>query len=594
MIDSTSSKLILLRSALKQNSLNAYIIPVASPHPGENIPDHWQIVKWLTGFDGSAGVVVITDSFAGLWTDSRYYLQAGEQLKGSEFELMMPGPGTSVDYIDWLEENPGLQRKIGLDGRIFSLSAFRKLEARLLKKGVMIDYGCDLIKDIWSNRPRLPSTPAFDHPVRFAGKERAVKMREVRDEMKKLNISYHLLTSCDDIMWLLNIRGRDFTYSPLLMSFAMISEKQVFLFSGENSIPPDLVSEFEGQGIVIRPYDKCSTIFSSFTEGSILYLNPGTTSVSLWSQVPGYVKIFEGGSIPAGMKAIKNKTEIENLSRTMVKDGTALTKFFYWFESSKGVISLTERSVKEELLNLRARQVGFLGPSFNTIAAFNEHAALPHYTETSESNANIDSEGILLIDSGGHYQGGTTDITRTISLGFPTLRQKKDFTLVLKGHISLATAKFPLGTRGYQLDILARKALWENGLNYGHGTGHGVGYCLNVHEGPQNISPADNKTAIEPGMLLSNEPAIYREGEYGIRTENLMICYEDEETEFGHFLKFDTISLCYIDKSLIDKSLLDQKEIDWLNSYHAEVYEKISPHLTEAEKFWLKTKTEPV
>jgi Xaa-Pro aminopeptidase len=255
---------------------------------------------------------------------------------------------------------------------------------------------------------------------------------------------------------------------------------------------------------------------------------------------------------------------------------------------------LTERSVKDELLNLRTRQEGFLGPSFNTIAAFNEHAALPHYTETSESNATIDSEGILLIDSGGHYMGGTTDITRTILPGLPTLRQRKDFTLVLKGHISLATAKFPLGTRGYQLDILARKALWEAGLNYGHGTGHGVGYCLNVHEGPQNISPSDNKTAIEPGMLLSNEPAIYREGEYGIRTENLMICYEDEETEFGHFLKFDTISLCYIDKSLIDKLLLDQKEIDWLNSYHAEVYEKISPHLTESEKSWLKTKTEPL
>jgi len=590
----SSAKLALLRSAMKQNSIDAYIIPVAGPHPGENIPDHWQIVKWLTGFDGSAGVVVITDSFAGLWTDSRYYLQAGDQLRGSEFRLMKPGPGISIDYIDWLGENPGAQKKIGLDGRIFSVSAFRKLEARFIIKGFTIEYKNDLISDIWTDRPPLPSAPAFDHPIRFAGVERAVKIKVVREEMKKLNINYHLLTSCDDIMWLLNIRGSDFKYSPLLMSFAVIGEKQLHLFGDENSIPPDLVSEFERLGIVLMPYDECSKIFSSFTEGSTIILNPGTTSVSLWSQIPGYVKITEGVSIPARMKAIKNKTEIENLSRTMVKDGIALTKFFYWLENSRGVISLTERSVKDELLNLRTRQEGFLGPSFNTIAAFNEHAALPHYAETSESNATIDSEGILLIDSGGHYPGGTTDITRTIPLGLPTLRQKKDFTLVLKGHISIATAKFPLGTRGYQLDILARKALWEAGLNYGHGTGHGVGYCLNVHEGPQNISPSDNKTAIEPGMLLSNEPAIYREGEYGIRTENLMICYEDEETEFGHFLKFDTISLCYIDRSLIDKSLLDQKEIDWLNSYHAEVYEKISPNLTEAEESWLKIKTEPI
>ncbi len=579
---------------MKQNSIDAYIIPVTGPHPGENIPEHWQIVKWLTGFDGSAGVIVITDSFAGLWTDSRYCLQAADQLRGSEFTLMNSVPGMSSGYIDWIGENIGSHKKTGLDGRIFSVSSFRKIEARFTDKGVTFDYNCDLISNIWSGRPPLPSAPAFDHPLRYAGVERAVKIKEVRDEMEKKNINYHLLTSCDDIMWLLNLRGSDFKYSPLLMSFAVIGEKQVHLLAAENSIPPGLISEFERLGVVLMSYDKRSDLFSSFKKGSIIFLNPGTTPVSLWSQIPGHVRITEGVSIPAGMKAIKNKTEIENLSGTMVKDGIALTKFFYWLESRREDMSLTESSVKDELLNQRTHQEGFLGPSFNTIAAFNEHAALPHYIETSESNATIDSEGILLIDSGGHYPGGTTDITRTISLGLPTLPQKKDFTLVLKGHISLATAKFPLGTRGYQLDILARKALWEAGLNYGHGTGHGVGYCLNVHEGPQNISPADNKTAIEPGMLLSNEPAIYREGEYGIRTENLMICYEDEETEFGHFLKFDTISLCYIDKSLIDKSLLDQKEIDWLNSYHAEVYEKISPNLTEAEKLWLKRKTEPL
>jgi Xaa-Pro aminopeptidase len=294
------------------------------------------------------------------------------------------------------------------------------------------------------------------------------------------------------------------------------------------------------------------------------------------------------------MKAVKNKTEIENIGKVMIKDGVALTKFFYWIENDLGVVPMTEVSLAGRLLEFRMHQEGFLSPSFSTITALNEHAALPHYEPTSESDSILGESGIFLVDSGGQYMGGTTDITRTISFGTPTALQKKDFTLVLKGHIALAFAKFPMGTKGYQLDLLTRKALWENGLNYGHGTGHGVGYCLNVHEGPQNISPADVKINIEPGMLISNEPAIYREGEYGIRTENLILCYEDEETEFGQFLKFDTVSLCYIDKSLIDKSLLDLKEINWLNNYHTEVYDKISPYLTKEEREWLKGKTEPI
>jgi Xaa-Pro aminopeptidase len=304
--------------------------------------------------------------------------------------------------------------------------------------------------------------------------------------------------------------------------------------------------------------------------------------------------VVEDITIPTRLKAIKNKVEIENLNKVMVKDGVALTKFFYWLEHNSGSLSVTELSAGKELIDLRSEQENFLGHSFSTIAAYNEHGALPHYSATYETDAVIGQEGILLIDSGGQYLDGTTDITRTISVGIPTSQQKRDFTLVLKGTIALASAKFPSGTRGYQLDMLARKALWEQGLNYGHGTGHGVGFCLNVHEGPHNIGPgigADSKSVIEPGMLFSDEPAIYREGEYGIRTENLILCYEDEETEFGKFLKFETISLCYIDKTLIEISLLDHKELDWLNFYHAEVFQKLSPHLTEDEKQWLKEKT---
>jgi Xaa-Pro aminopeptidase len=304
--------------------------------------------------------------------------------------------------------------------------------------------------------------------------------------------------------------------------------------------------------------------------------------------------VIEDTSIPARLKAVKNKTEIENISGAMIKDGLALTKFFFWLEKNLGDIPLTEVSLAEKLLDLRSQQEDFLGTSFASIIAFNEHSALPHYNPSEGPAALIGETGILLVDSGGQYFNGTTDITRTISVGLPSEFQKKDFTLILKGHISLALAKFPSGTKGYQLDILARRALWDNGLNYGHGTGHGVGFCLNVHEGPQNISPSANNTIIEPGMLISNEPALYREGEYGIRTENLILCYEDEETEFGQFLRFETMSLCIIDKSLIEVSLLSRIEINWLNSYHSEVFDKLSPYLNKEESVWLKEKTGPI
>ncbi len=586
-----SDNLALLRSALKQKDLDAYIVPSSDPHLGEDIPDHWQIVPWLTGFDGSAAIVVVTNSFAGLWTDSRYFIQAVKQLEGSGFKLMKSGLGPGTDYFDWLAENIREGSRIGLDGRIFSIRSFRKLETRLANNRVTIDYNCDLICDIWADRPSLPDSVAYDHPVKFCGKDRSRKISEVREQMRKMKVNYHLLTSNDDIMWLLNIRGSDVKFSPLVTSFAVIGEEQIMLFVGENKIPPELASVFDRLSIVILPYEECNGIFSAFPEGYAILITPGTTSAALYFSIPRCLRILEDISIPGRMKAIKNKTEIENIGKVMVKDGVALTKFLYWIESSLGQVPMTEVYLAGKLLKIRSQQDEFSGPSFATIIAYNEHAALPHYIAKPDTDSEIGENGILLIDSGGQYKGGTTDITRTISVGIATLQQKKDFTLVLKGHINLAMAKFPMGTRGYQLDLLARKPLWEQGLNYGHGTGHGVGYCLNVHEGPQNISPADNKTVIEPGMLISNEPAIYREGGYGIRTENLIICYEDEETDFGQFLRFDTVSLCYIDKSLIDKSLLEQKEIDWLNSYHSEVYDKLSPHLTDEEKLWLKERT---
>jgi Xaa-Pro aminopeptidase len=587
-------KIAGLRTSMKESNIDVYIIPSSDTHLGEEIPDHWRLIQWLSGFTGSAATIIVTDSFAGLWTDSRYFIQAEQQLQGSGFVLIKPEIPRNNGYIDWLAENLKPESKIALDGRILSVQQSRKLETRLLEIGVTLDFNQDLISVIWTDRPDLPKGMAFDHPLEFAGKERKVKIKEVRDKMKTMSADFHLLTAPDDIMWLLNIRGNDLKYSPLLASFAIIGQEQILLFADENKIPSILKSVFDNLNIIILPYEEIAGMLSVLEEGSIILLSPEKTSVAIFNSIPATLKIIEDTSIPSGLKAVKNKTEIENICKTMVKDGVALTKFFHFIDENTGLVPMTEVSLTVRLHEYRTMQKDFLGPSFATIIAYNEHSALPHYSPTDGSDKIIEESGMLLVDSGGQYMGGTTDITRTISIGTPSPGQKTDFTLVLKGHINLATAKFPFSTRGYQLDILARKALWEHGLNYGHGTGHGVGYCLNVHEGPQNISPADNKTLIEPGMLITNEPSVYREGEYGIRTENLMICYEDEETDFGKFLKFDTLSLCYIDKKLIDKSLLDRKEIEWLNTYHSEVYDKINPFLTEDEKAWFRDKTDPL
>jgi Xaa-Pro aminopeptidase len=587
-------KLDRIRLSMHERGIDAYIIPVTDPHFGEEVPDHWRIIAWLTGFTGSAATVVVTDSFAGLWTDSRYILQAMEQLRDSGFVLMKPSIPESKDLIQWLRNNIKPGSRIALDGRTFSTDRLRKIEKGMEGKNVSFDIACDLISEIWQDRPVMPDSVAFDHSVQFCGKERAQKIAEVREVMKKQNLDYHLLTAPDDIMWMLNIRGNDLKYSPILLSFAVVDEEQVLLYADETRIPLKLAREFDTINIVILPYEETGGMLSTLPAGSSILITPATTSAWLFSSIPAGLKIKEDISIPARLKAVKNKAEIENIGRVMLKDGVALTKFFFWLEKNSSLIPISELSVAVKLNELRSEQEYFLGPSFSTIAAWNEHGALPHYSATIDSDFIIGEKGLFLLDSGGQYLDGTTDITRTIAVGRPASQQKRDFTLVLKGAIALACAKFPAGTKGCQLDILARKALWEQGLNFGHGTGHGVGFCLNVHEGPQNISPvipADAKTVIEPGMLISDEPAIYREGQYGIRTENLLLCFEDEETEFGQFLRFDTVSLCYIDKSLIDTSLLEQHEIDWLNSYHAEVYDKLSPYLTADERNWHKEKT---
>jgi Xaa-Pro aminopeptidase len=586
-----------MRVLMKKKRIDALVVPSSDPHLGEYVPDHWRIIRWLTGFTGSAGTVVITRSFAGLWTDSRYFMQAEQQLAGSGFSLVKLRIPHTPEHIDWLREKMRKGETLALDGRLVSAGQVRLIESALSPAGVKINIKADLVTPFWHDRPALPPGSAFVLPLKYAGEKRLDKIARVRARMDEMHADYHLLTAVDDIMWLLNIRGRDLKYSPLLLSFAIVSHDQVLFFADEEKIPRELKASFDNEGIVLLPYDTVADVLHSLAGGSSLLLSPSTVSAALRGAVPAGVKIIEEVSIPTRLKAVRNRTEIKNLMEVMIRDGVALTRFFHWLEKHIGRETITELSASAILESFRAEEKGFTGPSFATIAAYNGHAALPHYTPDSSTDAVLAKQGIFLLDSGGQYYGGTTDITRTVALGRPSAAMKKDFTLALRGTISLAMARFPFGTRGYQIEVLARKALWDNCLNYGHGTGHGVGSFLNVHEGPQTIGSAasgDMKTFIEPGMLISDEPAMYRPGQYGFRTENLLLCADDCETDYGRFLKFETVTLCYIDRRLIDQRLLDGNELKWLNDYHETVYRLLGRRLEPAVRKWLREKTLPL
>jgi len=582
---------------MKKRGVDALIVPSADPHLGEYVPDHWRVIRWLTGFSGSAGTVVVTAKFAGLWTDSRYFIQAAEQLRNSGFELVRLKVPHTPEYIDWLAERMKRGSRVAVDGRLISVSVAGLLRGQLKEKGIRLSLSGDLVTPVWHDRPPLPDEEAFGLPLEFAGESRSEKIDRVRERMKAMGVDYQLLTACDDVMWLLNIRGRDITYSPLLLAFAIVSNDQVILFADEGKIPSSMKAAFDRDGVVLLPYDIIGSVLRSLPAGSSLLLSPSTTSAALGGALTGAVRVIHDLSIPTRLKAVRNETEIKNLREVMIRDGVALTRFFIWLEKSIGRERITELSASAKLESLRMEQEGCTGPSFATIAAFNGHAALPHYVPSPDSDAVLEQSGIFLLDSGGQYYGGTTDITRTIALGQPDAEMRLHFTLALRGTIDLAMARFPHGTRGYQLELLARKALWDNGLNYGHGTGHGVGSFLNVHEGPQTIGPAatgDLKTVIEPGMVTSDEPAVYLEGKYGFRTENLLLCVSDRESDYGHFLRFETVTLCYIDRTLTDLSLLGDAELEWLNDYHRMVFNMLADRLKPEEREWLSRKTAPL
>ena len=484
-MDPRKERLSLVRNALSQEGIDACIIPLSDTHIQEYVPDHWNVVSWLTGFTGSSAIVLITKDLAEMWTDSRYLIQARNELNGSGFDTFSPVSSRKRDSSDWLEEKIPYDSSVGFDGRIVSVSFYKRLVKRLINKNVRFFDDFDPVSAIWIGRPAMPCSSLWEHPASYSGKDRALKISEVRDKMQKREISFHLLTSPDDIMWLFNLRGHDLLYSPVAISFALIGPERIFFFIDQNRLPGNIPEKLMQSDITVLPYESITETLSAIDERSVMLINPATTSVSILNSIPKTLRITEDVSIPSHLKSVKNRTEIRNIEKTMIKDGVALVRFFYFLENNSGKLPLTEISLADKLHELRSLEDDFLVHSFSPITAFNEHSSMPHYSATADSDAVITEEGILLVDSGGHYMGGTTDITRTISRGKTTEKQKKDFTLVLKGHIRLAGSKFPAGTKGFQLDILAREALWQTGIDYGHGTGHGVGYCLNVHEGPQ-------------------------------------------------------------------------------------------------------------
>lgn len=590
-----TSHLTHLRQALRAQGLDAYVIPTSDPHQSEYVAEHWKSREWISGFTGSAGIVVITQDHAGLWTDSRYFLQAENQLNGSQFVLHKQQATGTPEYITWLAEQLPKGGTVGIDGYLFSVGQLRHFEKHLQPKGIDIQTNVDVISEIWKDRPALPMEPIFEYDVTYAGESRADKLNRIREKMIKQGADFHLITTLDDIAWALNIRGKDVEANPVAISYLVVGKEMAYLFINAVKVPDHIKTNLNNDGIILKPYDAIESFLQKL-EAPIL-VDDRSISVRLFQAIPEQ-QIIKGDNIPLLLKAIKNPTEISHLREAMRKDGVALTRFFRWLEKELQTRTVTEFEAGRKLHEFRAAQGNYFGESFTAIVGYNANGAIVHYRPVEGSSAEIKSEGILLLDSGGQYLEGTTDITRTVALGTPTEEQKRHYTLVLKGHIALAKAKFPAGTTGVQLDTLARQFLWQQGLNYGHGTGHGVGFFLSVHEPPQGFTSSPNNqrgsTPHELGMLTSNEPGFYKTGEYGIRIENLVLCVEAEENDFGKFLQFDTLTLFPIDTTLIDSNLLTQEEKNWFNEYQHRVFNELASRLDGEEVEWLRRKCDEI
>jgi Xaa-Pro aminopeptidase len=577
---------------MEREHLDAYIVPSADPHQSEYPPPYWKEREWITGFRGSAGTAVIMHETAGLWTDSRYYLEAEKAVEGSYFELHRVGQEGVADYPEYVADRLPTGATVGFCAHVLSEAARRRLESQLKERGLESKPTADLIGEIWRDRPRLPRQPVFEHSLSFAGQSRREKLARVRRLLEDRGCDWAVLASLDDIAWLFNLRGSDVDYNPVFLSFAAVGPEKTVLCVDPSKIAPQLADSLRGEGVHLAAYDDLSTIIDSIPAEAAVACDPQRMGVSLYRKIKSSHTVRDGVNPTTVLKAAKTPEELANLRRCMVRDGAAMVEFLYWLSEAPADGQLSEYAAMRKLREIRSGKDHFVSESFNTISAFGSNAPIVHYRAPEEGSAEIRRPGLYLLDSGGQYLDGTTDITRTIAVGSPDGRQKQDFTLVLKAHIALATARFPRGTTGHELDSLCRRPMWDERANYGHGTGHGVGYFLNVHEGPQRISPTPNSVSLEEGMLISNEPGIYRAGEYGIRIENLLAVRSEGRGDFGPFLSFETLTLCPIDRTLVDSSLLTALELHWLNEYHNRVYEALAPSLSASCREWLRHATE--
>ncbi|RIH65828.1 aminopeptidase P family protein [Mariniphaga sediminis] len=586
-------RLKALRLELLRRNLDAWYISGTDPHASEYLPDRWQTRAFLSGFTGSYGIVVVTHEEAGLWTDSRYFLQAEEQLKGSGIKMYKHRVPDAIPPEVWLAKKLTPGSKVGFDPQTVTVSGFHNLSRFLDEAGINTVETPDLFEKIWENRPDLPQDKVFELNPSQTGLSRKDKRELVVAELKKYEADFQVITALDELAWLFNLRGSDIPYNPVFTGYGIVGKNEWILFANGAKIPVELKARLEKEKIGLAEYEDFFTWLKS-VRGKKVFIDPGSASYSVFSTLQADNKIADGNSVVSLLKARKNSTELEGYRQAMKKDGAALVAFLFWLKENVAKGTETEFTAGRKLAEFRSQQEAFVGESFAPVMGYREHGAIVHLNVGEKDALLLKPEGILLFDSGGQYLHGTTDITRTIALGEVTLQQKTDFTLVLKGMIALSQSKFPLGTKGCNLDVLARMALWEHGLNYGHGTGHGVGHFLNVHEGPTSIRQEFNEVSLQPGMVLSNEPGLYREGEYGIRTENLMVCVEKETTAFGKFFGFETLTLCPIDTRLIDFELLSENERKWLNHYHQWVHKELEPWVSPELKVFLEELTAEV
>jgi Xaa-Pro aminopeptidase len=590
---SVPQRLAQTRELMSREGIHALLVPSADPHLSEYLPGYWQGRQWLSGFHGSVGTLIVTADFAGVWADSRYWEQASKELKCSGIELVKLQPG-QPGPLDWLAEQTPQGGVVAVDGAVMAVASARTLGSKLEERGARLRTDIDLLSEVWSDRPGLPNEPIYQHLPPQATVSRGEKLAKLRETLQARGADWHFIATLDDIAWLFNLRGGDVSFNPVFVSFALISQQQATLFVALSKVDAQLRAALEQDGVTLRDYSEVAEALRAVPAGASLLVDPARVTAGLLGNLDSAVKLLEGLNPTTLAKSRKSLADAEHIRQAMEQDGAALCEFFTWLESAWGRERITELTIDEKLTAARERRPGYVSLSFNTIAAFNANGAMPHYHATEEEHAVIEGDGLLLIDSGGQYLGGTTDITRMVAVGTPTEEQKRDCTRVLKGVIALSRARFPKGILSPLLDAIARAPIWAESVDYGHGTGHGVGYFLNVHEGPQVIAyqaaPAP-QTAMLPGMITSIEPGTYRPGRWGVRIENLAMNREAGTSEFGEFLKFETLTLCPIDTRCLETSLLSEEEKQWFNAYHAEVRERLSPLLDGAALEWLNTRT---